>query len=142
MRLVNIATVITALAVAVAAPAIAAKGGNGNGNGGGSDGGSPTSKPGSYAPTLSVVWPLAAASLDTSTDTPYVIEGCGYDSSYGVVTVVVYTPVAAAFTSRTPDGGCISVSNFSTQGAGSYRIEAHQLVRNRDVVVATTGFEQ
>ena len=72
----------------------------------------------------------------------YVIEGCGYDSSLGMVTVVVYTPVAAAWTGRMPDAnGCISVSNFSTQGAGRYRADAWQHVRNRDVVVATTAFD-
>jgi hypothetical protein len=71
-----------------------------------------------------------------------VIEGCGYDASYGVVTVVVNTPVAVAWTARDPDSnGCISVSNFSTQGAGHYSIEARQSVKNRDVVVASTRFD-
>lgn len=100
-------------------------------------------KPSSYSPTLGVSWPLAAAGTSSSSSTPYVVSGCGYDASLGGVTVVVYTPVSASFGGQLPDGaGCISVSNFSTQGAGSYRIEAWQHVRNKDVLVASTSFTQ
>ena len=57
------------------------------------------------------------------------------------MTVVVYTPVSAAFAGQMPDAnGCISLSNFSTQGSGTYRLEAWQHVRNRDVMVASTSF--
>ena len=97
-------------------------------------------KPSTYSPTLGVSWPLAAASANSSS-TPYVISGCGYDSSLGGVTIVVYTPVSAAFAGQMPDAnGCISLSNFSTQGSGTYRLEAWQHVRNRDVMVASTSF--
>ena len=98
-------------------------------------------KPSSYSPTLGVSWPLAAASTSSSSSTPYVISGCGYDAAFGGVTVVVYSPTAAAFAGQPADAnGCISVSNFSTQGAGTYRVEAWQHVRNKDVVVASTNF--
>jgi hypothetical protein len=136
----HITLIIAVIALAVAAPAIADKGGNSNGNGGGGNSGSgDSSSPKAYSPSLSVSWPLR---LTSDSDTvPYVIEGCGYDASYGVVTVVVNTPVAVAWTARDPDSsGCISVSNFSTQGAGAYQIEARQQVKNRDVVVASTSF--
>ena len=77
-------------------------------------------KPSSYSPTLGVSWPLAAASTSSSSSTPYVVSGCGYDASLGGVTVVVYSPTAAAFAGQPADAnGCISVSNFSTQGAGT-----------------------
>lgn len=134
----HITLIIAVLALAVAAPAIAGKGGNGNG--GGNSGSGNSSSPKAYSPSLSVTWPLR---LTSDTDTvPYVIEGCGYDASYGVVTVVVYTPVAVAWTAREPDSsGCISVSNFSTQGTGHYSIQARQSVKNRDVVVASTDFD-
>lgn len=149
----TIMLILTAVALAVAAPAIADKGGNGNsgvgngGNGGGNGGSAtttqtatPTSKPSSYSPTLSVSWPLGPASA-TSTSMPYTVGGCGYDATYGAVTVVVYTPVSAAFTSQMPDGsGCISVSNFSTQGAGSYTVDALQTVHHKQSVVASTSF--
>jgi hypothetical protein len=58
-----------------------------------------------------------------------------------MVTVVNYTPISAGWTGRMPDAsGCISVSNYSTLGRGTYRFEAWQHVKNKDVVVATTGF--
>jgi hypothetical protein len=98
-------------------------------------------KPSSYSPTLGVSWPLAAASTSSSSSTPYVVAGCGYDAAFGGVTVVVYSPTAAAFAGQPADGnGCISVSNFSTQGAGTYRVEAWQHVRNKAVIVASTSF--
>jgi hypothetical protein len=98
-------------------------------------------KPSAYSPTLGVSWPLAAASTTSSSSSPYTISGCGYDKALGGVTVVVYTPVSAAFAGQMPDGsGCISISNFSTQGSGTYRIEAWQHVRNREMIVASTSF--
>jgi hypothetical protein len=130
---------IAMLALAVAAPAIADKGGNGNGGSSGSDNGAGASIH-SYSPGLSVTWPNGPTAAGTTTSTPYVVEGCGYDSSYGGVTVVVYSPYAVSFAGQMPEGGCISLSNFATQGPGDYRIEAWQHVKNRDVVVATTRF--
>ena len=98
-------------------------------------------KPSSYSPTLGVSWPLAAAS--TSSSTPFVVAGCGYDGSLGGVTIVVYSPYAAAFGGQMPDAnGCISLSNFSTQGQGAYRLEAWQHVGKKDVMVASTSFSQ
>ncbi len=100
-------------------------------------------KPGAYAPTLTTSLQTSGAASTSSVpyDTPYVISGCGYDASLGAVTVVVYTPQAAMWTGRIPDGnGCISVDNFSTQGPGNYEIDAWQQVRNKEVVVASTSF--
>jgi hypothetical protein len=95
----------------------------------------------SYSPTLSVSWPLAAASTASSTGTPYTINGCGYDSSFGGVTVVVYSPTAAAWTGEMPDAnGCISLSNGETQGSGTYLIQAWQHMGKKDVIVASTSF--
>jgi len=99
-------------------------------------------KPSSYSPSLDVSWPLAAASTSSSSPTPYVISGCGYDAAFGGVTVVVYSPTAASFAGQPADAnGCISVANFSAQAAGTYRVEAWQHVRNKDVVVASTSFK-
>ena len=98
-------------------------------------------KPSSYSPTLGVSWPVAAASTSSSSSTPYVVSGCGYDASLGGVTVVVYSPYSAAFSGQVPDSnGCISLSNFSTQGAGAYSVQAWQHVRNKSVMVASTSF--
>jgi hypothetical protein len=95
----------------------------------------------STSPTLFVTFPTSAASTTSGGTTPYVISGCGYNATFGNVTVVVYSPAAASWTGRTPDAsGCISVDNFSTQGAGSYRVQAWQHVHNKDVVVASTTF--
>ena len=97
-------------------------------------------KPSSYSPTLGVSWPLAAAS---TSEAPYLVAGCGYDSSLGAVTVVVYSPTAAAFAGQMPDSnGCISLSNFSTQGAGHYLIYAYQTIKGKSSVVATTSFDR
>jgi hypothetical protein len=134
----HITLIIAVLALAIAAPAIAGKGGNGNGNGGGSDSGG-TASPKSYSPTLDVTMSYALTS-DSSASMPYTIAGCGYDSSFGAVTLVVYTPVSAGFTSQMPDAGCISVSNFSTQGPGTYQVEALQTVHQKQSVVASTSF--
>jgi hypothetical protein len=57
------------------------------------------------------------------------------------VTVVVYNPVAAQWTADLPDAnGCISISNFATEGSGSYKIDAWQHVRNKDQIVAENSF--
>ena len=100
-------------------------------------------KPSSYSPTLTVNWPtLSASSTSTNTSTNYVVKGCGFNSSYGGVTVVVQTPVAISFAGQLPDeSGCISVANFWTQGAGHYQINAYQTLRNKDVIVASTSFD-
>ena len=135
----HISLIIAVLALAIAAPAIAGKGnGNGNGGGGGTtsdQGGSPKA----YAPSLGVTWPQQLVA--TSTNTSYVVSGCGYDASYGAVTLVAYSPAGAAWTGVGVDGnGCVSVSMFETYGVGDYRVEAWQHMRNKDVVVATTSF--
>ena len=98
-------------------------------------------KPAPYSPTLSVTWPTAAGT-GAASGTPYVVSGCGYDSSYGGVTIVVQSPQAVAFAGQMPDStGCISLSNFSTQGPGHYEIDAWQALRNKSVIVASTSFD-
>jgi hypothetical protein len=88
--------------------------------------------------------PTLHTSLDGTTsappETPYVVSGCGYNSANGGVTVVVQSPTAVAFAGQVPVGGCISLTNFATQGSGTYKLNAWQHVRNRDVVVASTSF--
>jgi len=87
------------------------------------------------SPTLSVSFPNGIAY-----GTPYVVRGCGYGSTG--VTVVVQSPVAISFAGQMPDAnGCISVSNFSTQGAGYYEVDARQVVHgSKSSIVASTGF--
>jgi hypothetical protein len=99
-------------------------------------------KPGSYAPSLTTsLQSSGMASTTVPAGTPYTISGCGYDAAFGMVTVVVYNPVAAQWTADTPDAnGCISISNFATEGPGSYTIDAWQHVRNKDQVVAENSF--
>jgi hypothetical protein len=103
-------------------------------------------KPAPYSPTLSVSG-LPALTGTTSTtassgSTNYVIAGCGYNASYGGVTTVVHTPAAISFAGQVPDAnGCISVSNFWTQGSGHYVIDAFQTIGKKDVVVASTSFD-
>ena len=145
MHLLNLATVVTVLAVAVAAPAIAGKGGNGSGadaSGASSSNGDVTAaaKPSSSSPYLSVSWPLGAAQSATSSSVPYVVSGCGFGSTY--VSVVAYSPAAISFTGDSPDAnGCISVSNFSTNGAGAYKVSAfQQLHGSKATEVAATSF--
>jgi hypothetical protein len=101
-------------------------------------------KPSSYSPTLGVSWPaLASTSTSTAADTSYVISGCKYNGSLGGVTVVVYSPTAAAFAGQMPDAnGCISLSNFSTQGAGHYLIYAYQTIKGKSTIVASTSFDR
>ncbi len=101
-------------------------------------------RPHSYAPTLSVDWP-AFSSLSTSegtSSTNYIVAGCGYNSSYGGVTIVVHSPAAISFAGGMPDAqGCISVANFWTQGAGHYQIDAWQTMGKKDAIVASTSFD-
>jgi hypothetical protein len=101
-------------------------------------------KPVPYAPTLSVngLATSASTATSTSTSTNYLVQGCGYNGSYGGVTVVVRTPVAVSFAGQLPDAnGCISVSNFWTQGAGHYQVDAFQTIGKKDVLVASTSFD-
>jgi hypothetical protein len=101
-------------------------------------------KPGTSSPTLYVPEFATSAATTSSTPygTPYTVKGCGYSAANGGVTVVVRSPEAIAFAGQLPDaGGCISVTNFSTQGPGHYDVEAWQHVRNKDVKLATTGFD-
>jgi hypothetical protein len=96
-------------------------------------------KSGGYAPTLTTS--LQSSGTASTAAGTYTITGCGYDSAYGIVTVVVYNPVAAQWTAQTPDAnGCISISNFATEGSGKYTIDAWQHVRNKDQVVAENSF--
>jgi hypothetical protein len=101
-------------------------------------------KPGSSSATLSVSFGAAAASTSSSMPygTQYVVSGCGYNASNGGVTVVVSSPEAISFAGQLPDAnGCISLTNFSTQGPGHYQLDAWQHVGKRDVVVASTSFD-
>jgi hypothetical protein len=98
------------------------------------------------SPTLDVTFAATLASASTTSDTsvpygtPYVVSGCGY-GTVGV-TIVVHTPEAIAFAGQVPDAnGCISVSNFSTQSAGHYTVDAYQQLRNRSSLVASTSFD-
>lgn len=96
----------------------------------------------SYAPTLNVVWPYAAASTASSSGTFYVISGCGYDSSLGGVSVVVTSPYAVSTAGQMPDAtGCISISNFDTLGSGHYVIDAYQKIHGKEKLVASTSFD-
>jgi hypothetical protein len=101
-------------------------------------------KPGPSAPSLKVTFAQTAAATADSTsaaptaDTPYDVSGCGYADSG--VTVVAYGPTATAFAGQTPTGGCIDLTNFATDGAGSYHVDAYQTIRNRAVKVASTSF--
>ena len=94
--------------------------------------------------TLNVSFGGATASATTASvpyGTAYVVSGCGYAKGVGV-TVVVRSPEAVSFAGQPADAnGCISVSNFSTQGAGHYDLEAWQQVRNKSKVVAATSFD-
>ena len=95
-----------------------------------------------YAPSLSVSWPLSATNALSSSSTPYLVSGCGYNSSYSGVTIVVHAPTAMAFAGQMPDSnGCISLSNFSTLGPGHYEIDAYQTTRNKASLVASTSFD-
>ena len=97
------------------------------------------------APTLDVSFStLTSVSTATRTSlpyaTPYVISGCGY-GTVGV-TIVVHSPEAISFAGQTPDAdGCISVSGFSTQGAGHYEVDAYQQLRHKSSLVASMSFD-
>jgi len=97
------------------------------------------------APTLDVSFStLTSVSTTTPTSlpyaTPYLISGCGY-GTVGV-TIVVHSAEAISFAGQTPDAdGCISVSNFSTQGAGHYEVDAYQQLRHKSSLVASMSFD-
>jgi hypothetical protein len=92
-------------------------------------------------PNVSFGSTASASTASRPYGTPYLVYGCGYNASYGAVTVVVHTPEAIAFASQVPDAnGCIPLTNFSTQGPGQYELDAWQHVGKRDVVIASTSF--
>src|SRR5262249_29886781 len=94
----------------------------------------------SYSPSLSVRWP-ATSTANSPSGTFYTIAGCGYNSSYGGVTVVVTSPYAVSSAGQMPDSnGCISLSNFDTLGPGHYEIDAYQTIKNKSTLVASTSF--
>jgi hypothetical protein len=95
-----------------------------------------------YAPTLTTTMSADGGVVPhVSGETAYVVSGCGYNAAYGGVTIVVNEPGAVAFAGEVPGGdSCISLSNFSTQGAGSYTIDAWQHIGKKDVKVASTSF--
>ena len=73
--------------------------------------------------TLSVTFNFSSTSGSMPYGTPYTVNGCGYDAANGGVTVVVWSPEATSFAGQIPDAnGCIAVSNFSTQGPGTYSL--------------------
>src|SRR5437764_13661672 len=96
------------------------------------------------AATLTVSFSTQGQTTSASTmpyATPYTVSGCGHSAALGGVTVVVHSPEAVSFAGQMPDAnGCISVSIFSTQGPGSYTVDAYQQVRNKSSVVAETSF--
>ena len=102
-------------------------------------------KPSSSRPSLYVQWPAPAGTTTTTGTsipygTPYVVSGCGY-GTVGV-TIVISSPEAVSFAGQIPDpNGCISISNFSTQGAGHYQVEAYQQLRNKSSRVASMSFD-
>jgi hypothetical protein len=95
------------------------------------------------SPTLIVSFSTASSTAPGTSvpyATPYVVSGCGYGSTG--VTVVVHSPEAISFAGQVPDSnGCISVSNFSTQGPGHYTVDAYQQTRNHSSLVAETTFD-
>ena len=98
-------------------------------------------RPSAYAPSLTSTLSGTLNTATTPYGTPYDVNGCGYNASYGGVTVVVDQPTSVAFAGTQVDAnGCISLSNFAALGAGSYRIDAWQHVGKKDAVVASTSF--
>ena len=98
-------------------------------------------KPSSSAPTLSVSFQLASASVSGSSmpyGTPFLVSGCGYGSGY--TSVVVRSPEALSFAGQSPSDGCISFSNFSTNAPGQYEVDAYQDVHGHSSLVASTKF--
>jgi hypothetical protein len=95
----------------------------------------------STAATLYVVFPNAATSATVDYGVAYTVTGCGYSPGSGGVTVVVQSPVAISFAGQLPDSnGCIAISNFSTQGPGTYYLSSYQTIRHRSQVMAKTAF--
>jgi hypothetical protein len=93
----------------------------------------------SAGPTLSVSFKLASVSGSSMPyGTPFVVSGCGYGSAY--TSVVVRSPEALSFAGQSPDGGCISFSNFSTNAPGQYEVDAYQQVHGHSALVASTTF--
>lgn len=95
--------------------------------------------------TLNVSFGDAVSASATKASVPYgtayVVSGCGYAKGIGV-TVVVHSPEAISFAGQLADSnGCISVSNFSTQGPGHYDVGAWQKVRNKLKELASTSFD-
>ena len=91
------------------------------------------------SPTLNVTFPSGS---NVTSGSNYLVSGCGYGSSG--VTVVVHSPVAISFAGQMPDAnGCISVSNFSTQGPGHYEVDAFQQIHGgtKSTQVASTSFD-
>ena len=93
----------------------------------------------SSGPTLSVTFQFASVNGSSMPyGTPFVVSGCGYGSSY--TSVVVRSPEALSFAGQSPDGGCISFSNFSTNAPGQYEVDAYQQVHGHSALVASTTF--
>jgi hypothetical protein len=93
----------------------------------------------SYSPTLAVTW---TTSVSSAGNTSYIVSGCGYNAGYGGVNIVVHTPVSVQFAGQPVDtNGCISLSNFWTQGPGHYTVDAYQKIGRKDVLVASTSFD-
>ena len=93
----------------------------------------------SSGPTLSVTFQFASVSGSSMPyGTPFVVSGCGYGSAY--TSVVVRSPEALSFAGQSPDGGCISFSNFSTNAPGQYEVDAYQDVHGHSSLVAKTTF--
>ena len=93
----------------------------------------------SSGPTLSVTFSFASVNgSSTPYGTPFVVSGCGYGSTY--TSVVVRSPEALSFAGQSPSNGCVSVSNFSTNAAGSYEVDAYQNVHGHSALVAETTF--
>ncbi len=91
--------------------------------------------------TLSVVFASSATTGSIDYGTPYTVTGCGYNAAYGGVTVVVQSPEAISFAGQMPDAnGCITVTNFSTQGAGTYDLTAYQTIHRKSQAMASTSF--
>ena len=91
------------------------------------------------SPTLNVTLPSGG---DVTSGANYVVSGCGYASTG--VTVVVHSPEAISFAGQMPDSnGCISVSNFYTQGSGHYELDAFQQIHggSKESLVASTSFD-
>jgi hypothetical protein len=93
----------------------------------------------SAGPTLSVTFQTAGVTGSSMPyGTPFVVSGCGYGTAY--TSVVVRSPEALSFAGQSPSGGCISFSNFSTNAAGSYEVDAYQDVHGHSTIVAKTTF--